>query len=84
MVVGDLQIRETTETNRETRLCRHHHHQYYFISSPLTSEKKLTKVVMQKNNAKKLNLKPGFPSIKWFLIEAVMSFPTVEVINVGH
>ena len=29
MVVGDLQIRETTETNRETRLCSHHHHQYH-------------------------------------------------------
>ena len=78
MVVGDLQIRETTETNRETRLCSHHHHHHSHQHL-----NKLTKVVMQKNNAKIKKI-TEFPSMKWFSIEAVMSFPIAEVINVGH
>ena len=76
MVVGNLQIRETTET----RLCRHHHHQYHRHQYM----NKIDQGGNAKNNAKKLNLKAGFPSIKWFLIEAVTSFPIAVVINVDH
>ena len=77
MVVGDLQIRETTETNRETRLCSHHHHQYH-------SHQHLNKTDQggnAKNNAKIKKI-TEFPSTKWFSIEAVMSFPIAEVIKV--